>query len=109
MSFWKSLSPKDKTTLSYFAYTMGYGFIRKTCQLYDAKIVVDRYKEEERQVPVLVADKVWITFLHAGTAVYFWPWYLCKDISSVEMRLRGLNPEDYHVSTKKTHVGDWMF
>lgn len=109
----KSMSAKDRFLVSYIAATSGYGIARKTIQLYDAKLTItdydDNYKKTKRRVPVLMADKLFITTISTIASPYFWPVYLYNDMKALEVYARGLSSKDYDIKQEPSCVSAYMF
>lgn len=107
--------PLDKRqAVLYTGATMGYGMVRKTAQLHNADLCTDEYdatagKRVEKRVPVLMADKVWLTAISSLSSIYLWPFYVWFDMKQLEIYSRGLSPSDYDVVGKKRMTLDYLF
>ena len=83
-------------------------------QLVNAELVVREYDEKERlyydrMVPMLYTDRVMALALSTALSPGMLPFLIHKDISSIEMYLRRVNPNDYNREFKKTCWIDYVF
>lgn len=106
--------PKNKqATLAYGVSTVTYGMVRKAIHLHGATITHveynDNHKRVEKKIPVLAADKLWITALSGLASIYLWPMYAMGDLKRAEIYMRGLKPSDYDVSQDKKYTADYLF
>jgi hypothetical protein len=115
MSFRTWFSGLDGKTQSYFkyvAYTSGYSMTRKVIEMWDAKLYVKYDKNAnkvDKYVPVLMADKLFVTGFATIAGVYLWPMYVWKDLNRIEIAARRLSVDDYETCRHPTHVGEYLF
>lgn len=67
----------------YYYITCGYAAMRKIIELKNAKVVYDR-----DPVPMLMADKVAVLGFSSLVGPYWWPYYIYKDMTKLEMNFR---------------------
>jgi len=110
--WYSGLTAKDKRLVTYAVATGSYGIIRKTVEMWDAKLHVKydaNYDKVDKMVPVLLIDKLWITAMSGISSVYLWPLYMTMDMKKAEVAFRGLSSSDYNIKTTKTSITDYMF
>jgi len=89
-----------KHVLPYTAAAAAYGLGRKVYQMWDAKtydLTYDSHKKEFLEIakPVLFADKVAVCAFTTLLSPAYFPMYVYNDIRWLEVKMKGLNLEDY--------------
>lgn len=102
-----------------YAYAAsGYGVVRKSLQVYDAKVPVydekncisifSRPEAEHKRQPMLVTTKLLLAGMCGLASLYVWPYYVYTDANRLEMQLRSKRPEDYGERVPE-HAIDYLF
>jgi hypothetical protein len=97
----------DKYKTAYVCATVGYGAVRKVLGLHDAKIQTcvrdeDSGLLETKSIPLLTPTKVLITGVCGIASVYYWPFWLYRDLCKADAWARGIPYEHYSIIDKPT-------
>lgn len=87
--------------LTYTSLTMGYGAVRKIVYIHDAKVHSYSNEGDKKLVPMLNVTKAGIVTIGAFSSIYLWPIYLGADLSRIEIKMRGLDKNDYNIFSEK--------
>lgn len=104
----------EKRFLSYAAAASVYGFGRKVYQLWDAKLYEQNYdlhkgKYIEKVKPILFADKVALCAVGTVLSPFYFPVYIYNDIRWLEVKMKGLDSDDYDFSNKPSSMLHYFF
>jgi hypothetical protein len=79
----------------YFIGTAVYSYVRKVGQVWDAKTVDYNTRYNDPPKPMPLGDKIGVVALSVAYAPALSPFWLLHDINYIDIKLRGLNTEEY--------------
>lgn len=87
----------------YTNVALTYGMIRKVAQ-----VVKKPYYDEQKQVPLLVTEKVGIVLLGGMFSAVYMPICMFQDVAHLEISMKGLDLKSYHMSSQPTTFLDYI-
>lgn len=106
-----TLNVLDKWFNRYFLGTFAYGFVRKVAHVSNATVRAEKenYNDEDKYIPMLTVDKASAVIVSTLLSPSFFPYYLYKDLSYLEIYIRQTDPKNYGYCEKNKSWYEYLF